>query len=166
MRRIKWSTRLLRLGSGCTLFGLFQLFRVADLARVSVATQAEVTHLETRLKSPDQRIDSWDIADRLSNTVYKTVTFYTRTGEKIVWQPRFPTTSKGAATGFGEWTHVPEDHSMRILYDPDDPTNFRQAGFLHMWMPWIALTAGGLGLASFGAWLDRYLQDAAVPRAR
>lgn len=134
-------------GISCIGYSMYRLYRNWQLLDSSKSATATVTHLETKLESPEQEITRWDKADSFSQACYETFIFYTEAGEKIVWQ--FPIS---IASSIGETNmngiYVPPDREAEIVYNPADPYHFEYASFSALWVQWFLVLILGSALLS------------------
>ena len=126
---------------------MYRLYRNWRLLDSSKTTTATVTHLNKKLKSPDQEITRWDKADSYSQSCYETFIFHADTGQKVVWQS--PISMVWSIGGNNTQSiYVPPDREAEIVYNPADPYHFEYASFAALWVQWFLLLILGSTLLS------------------
>lgn len=154
MKKRAWVVALAAAGTALSAYGLYRLKTTAMFKKTALAATASVIYLDDRLHSPDDPIDPWDNVGPHDRYSYRTIVFNTDTGSRVVWQSRFSSTWRINLWGFYHRTLVPDDETIKILYNPDDPQEWRHATFGGLWAWAIAGLAAGVVLLAFAASLE------------
>lgn len=136
------TTFLLGLAAGG--YAMYHLYRNWKLTENSERTTATVMYLDTPLRRIRGEIRDYHRVGGYDEDCYKTVVFYTRGGERVVWQ-------SAISVDVPDWLRgldPSEDRAASILYDPNDPQYWEFDKPMAMFVNWFALLIGGMALMS------------------
>ncbi|MCB9853461.1 MAG: hypothetical protein H6819_10230 [Phycisphaerales bacterium] len=146
-------------GLACAGFAFYHLYGNWKLVDNGVRTTANVFYLDLSLARIGTSDFKYYRVDDYSDECFKTVVYYTKGGERIVWQSRI-------STDLPDWMRgddVYEERAATILYSPVDPYFWEFDRPMSLFVNWFVLLLAGLGLMSlsFGPYdaIMRRLRD-------
>ncbi|HPF39786.1 MAG TPA: hypothetical protein P5081_17755 [Phycisphaerae bacterium] len=153
-------------GLACAGYAFYHLYHNWKLTENGVRTTASVFYLDMRVDRIRASSFKHYRVDDYSDECFKTVVYYTKGGERIIWQSR-------VSTDLPDWLrgdHVYEERAATILYSPEDPYYWEFEKPLTLFVNWFVLLLAGLGLMSlsFGPYdaVMRRLRDSDEDRER
>ena len=151
MNKRPWVIALTVVGLGLSVYGLYRCQGTMGFKEKAQPATASVMYLGHKLRSPDEEIDPWDKAGAYSGDCYRTFVFQTQSGRRVAWQSPFSSVTRIGSDGAFGRNLVPADKPVEILYNPDNPHEFRYATFGGLWAWGIGSLVAGmflLGLAT------------------
>lgn len=131
-------------GLACAGYAFYHLYGNWRLVDNGVRTTANVFYLDMSLDRIGAADYKYYRVDDYSDECFKTVVYYTKGGERIVWQSRI-------STDMPDWMRgddVYEERAATILYNPQDPYFWEFEKPMSLFVNWFVLLLAGLGLMS------------------
>lgn len=147
----RWGNACLAAAAVVGLYGCYRLYESVELSARGCKATASVFYMDHLARDPNDPLDPWHKEARFSTRAYRTVTFVTDQGLRVVDQSCLSFHNIHRDNSLVSPKIVPRETSAELIYDPADPNRFL---FTDGWSLWgFATTCVSTALAWFGyAW--------------